>query len=390
MKTIKNTQLEELQKGDYRCYVTAEGFKAEATAKALNKKVSITHIQIGRGKLPADQSPASVINLVESYGEEGRFECSVTTDLENYGGFIVEIFIPTEHEINGKGYEINEAACLLDSGLVYAYRRVPTEFKLVTQGEAKSYIIRMRFKSDNAELISFTIDPSVVLATHENLSDSFKKHKSEEEPHLQYALLENVQKSGFHAINVASFSSPEIVDYILITSGDKFNSSVMHLIEITGRALFSSTYTETTKILIGSYFYNEQIYQPTALITTSHGNELSLPIFIVNNEGFRAYAIPGGYHSLLNVTLHCAGKSTPHSNQENWKTTEISLSRVSKMESVSIDSTRAYTSAYLPAAKNIMTETKGKKQSTIQDQLNILFKENEELRATIKSMTKKE
>ncbi|MPX98253.1 phage tail protein, partial [Salinivibrio sp. VYel6] len=179
--------LTELQNLDFRCYVTAAGFNYEATAKATSKTVNITHIQLGNGMLPADQSPVTVTELVESYGEQGRFSASVTEDADNPGGFIAQAIIPADHAIDGQGYVINEAAAVLDNGIVYAYRRVESDYKLVGQGSAKSYILRMRFRPANAEVIHFTIDPSVVLATEQDLNDAIKRHEQKADPHSQYA-----------------------------------------------------------------------------------------------------------------------------------------------------------------------------------------------------------
>lgn len=165
---------EELQAMDFRCYVTAAGFNYEATAKALSKTVNIQYIQLDRGMLPADQSPIDLTEMVDSYGEQGRFNASVTEDPDNPGGFIVSCNIPADHRIDGKGYVIKGAAAVLDNGIIYAYRRVESDYKVVGQGSAKSYIIRLRFLPSNADVISFTIDPSVVLVTQADLADQKK------------------------------------------------------------------------------------------------------------------------------------------------------------------------------------------------------------------------
>lgn len=165
---------EELQAMDFRCYVTAAGFNYEATAKALSKTVNIQYIQLDRGMLPAEQSPIDLTKMVDSYGEQGRFNASVTEDPDNPGCFIVSCNIPADHRIDGKGYVIKGAAAVLDNGIIYAYRRVESDYKVVGQGSAKSYIIRLRFLPSNADVISFTIDPSVVLVTQADLADQKK------------------------------------------------------------------------------------------------------------------------------------------------------------------------------------------------------------------------
>lgn len=179
--------LDELQQMDFRCYVTAAGFNYEATAHATSKTVNIKWVQLDRGMLPADESPVNVTEMVDSYGEQGRFNASVTEDPDNPGGFIVEAVIPADHSIDGQGYVINGAAAVLDNGIIYAYRRVESDYKVVGNGSAKSYILRLRFLPSNAEVINFTTDPSVVLVTQYDLDDAIQTHLNDPDPHPQYA-----------------------------------------------------------------------------------------------------------------------------------------------------------------------------------------------------------
>lgn len=178
--------IQELQNRDFRCYITAAGFNVEANAKQFGETVNIQWIQIGSGELPDGQSPVNRTSMVNSYGNAGRFPAKVYTDPVNPGGFVAECTITGDHAINGQGYVINEAAAVLDNGVLYAYRRVASDYKPVNQGEVKSYIIRLRFVPANAEVINITVDPTVVYATQDDLNRVMGEHVNAVDPHPQY------------------------------------------------------------------------------------------------------------------------------------------------------------------------------------------------------------
>ncbi|MGD8109385.1 phage tail protein [Vibrio sp. TRT 17S01] len=186
MTQLTPQQLNEL---DTQGYITLTGIAAEAAAKAQKTKVDITHMKIDGGLLPNDQSPVNVNAMVSDYGADGLFPCSVKEDANNPGEFIVQIDIPADHHINGQGYQIWGLAAITDKGEIYAYRRVEGDFKSYKPGEAKSFIYRLRFQTSNADVISYTIDPSVVLATDRDLNEAIEVHKNEPKPHSQYAEL---------------------------------------------------------------------------------------------------------------------------------------------------------------------------------------------------------
>ncbi|NAW66717.1 phage tail protein [Photobacterium halotolerans] len=215
--------IQELQNRDFRCYITAAGFNVEANAKQFGETVNIQWIQIGSGELPDGQSPVNRTSMVNSYGTAGRFPAKVYTDPVNPGGFVAECTITGEHAINGQGYVINEVAAVLDNGVLYAYRRVASDYKPVNQGEVKSYIIRLRFVPDNAEVINITIDPTVVYATHDDLIREIGEHLTADDPHSQYVNkatviktednLSDVLVSGFYRLSSGHPDAPTGTDY---------------------------------------------------------------------------------------------------------------------------------------------------------------------------------
>lgn len=178
---------------DFRGYVTAAGQQFEALAKQMNYPVTIGFVEIGDGRLPDDQNPIARTKLVNKLKE---FPAIVEQDPKNPGQFVVTCYIPADDSINGNGYFIREMGCRLigqGAGILYSYRRVSDDWKpVISSGEAKSYIYKLRFIPTHGELITPTIDPSIVLVDKEELERRFLKHSSEEDPHLQYAKKANV------------------------------------------------------------------------------------------------------------------------------------------------------------------------------------------------------
>lgn len=187
---------------DYRGYLTQAGLNYESTAHALGKVVNIAKIGIGNGVLPDDQSPMGLTAMVNKIAE---FPAKVYQDEKNPGVFVAECAIPAEHAINGTGYYINEMSAILDNGILYAYRRVSGDFKpLITSGEAKSYLYRLRFIPQNAGVVNVTIDPSVVWPTLADLKREIQRHE-ESRNHPDASLTEK----GFVQLSSASDSTSE-------------------------------------------------------------------------------------------------------------------------------------------------------------------------------------
>ena len=187
---------------DYRGYLTQAGLNYESTAHALGKVVNIAKIGIGNGVLPDDQSPMGLTAMVNKIAE---FPAKVYQDEKNPGVFVAECAIPAEHAINGTGYYINEMSAILDNGILYAYRRVSGDFKpLISSGEAKSYLYRLRFIPQNAGVVNVTIDPSVVWPTLADLKREIQRHE-ESRNHPDASLMEK----GFVQLSSATDSTSE-------------------------------------------------------------------------------------------------------------------------------------------------------------------------------------
>ncbi|MGR6748039.1 GDSL-type esterase/lipase family protein [Aeromonas veronii] len=164
---------------DFRGYVTAAGQTFEALAKQMGYPVTIGFIEVGDGKLPDSESPIARTQMVNKLKQ---FPAIVEQDAKNPGQWVATCYIPADDAINGAGYFIREIGCKLinqGDGVLYAYRRVSDDWKPVTtSGEAKSFIYKLRFIPSNGELLTPTIDPSVVLVDKSELARVMNAHES--------------------------------------------------------------------------------------------------------------------------------------------------------------------------------------------------------------------
>ncbi|MCK0187873.1 phage tail protein [Aeromonas hydrophila] len=163
---------------DFKGYVTSVGQQFEALAKQMGYPVTIGFIEIGDGKLPDSESPINRTRLVNPLKQ---FPAIVEQDAKNPGQWVATCYIPADDAINGAGYMIREIGCKLinqGNGILYAYRRVSDDWKPAdSSGEAKSFIYKLRFIPSNGELLTPTIDPSVVLVSKEELARVIKAHE---------------------------------------------------------------------------------------------------------------------------------------------------------------------------------------------------------------------
>lgn len=163
---------------DFRGYVTSAGQQFESLAKQMKYPVTIGFIEIGDGKLPDSESPITRTRLINPLKQ---FPAIVEQDDKNPGEWVATCYIPADDAINGAGYMIREMGCKLinqGNGILYAYRRVSDDWKPASDGgEAKSFIYKLRFIPSNGELLTPTIDPSVVLVPKDELARVMKAHE---------------------------------------------------------------------------------------------------------------------------------------------------------------------------------------------------------------------
>jgi len=198
---------------DFRGYVTAAGQNFEALAKQMGYPVQIGTIEIGDGVLPDSESPIARTNLVNKLKS---FPAILEVDPQNSGQFIVSCTIPADDAINGAGYFIREMGCRLigqGAGVLYAYRRVSSDFKpLLTDGEAKSFIYKLRFIPSNGELLNPIIDPSIVFASVQYCDNKVAS---------ELAKLDNKQSVRAATTGPIALSGAQTIDDVVLTAGNR-------------------------------------------------------------------------------------------------------------------------------------------------------------------------
>lgn len=191
---------------DYRGYVTAAGLAFEALAKEKGYPVTIGVVEIGDGILPDNESPINRTKLVNKIRE---FPAIVEQNKKVPDQWVVTCFIPVDDSLNGEGYNITEMGCKLvgqGAGILHSYRRIKGDWKpVLAEGEAKSFIYKLRFIPSHGELLTPTVDPSIVYVNKEELAEAIHDHETGENRHeisgvkgLQAALDSKASKTHTH------------------------------------------------------------------------------------------------------------------------------------------------------------------------------------------------
>ncbi len=169
---------------DYRGYVTAAGQEFEALAKEKGYPVTIGVVEIGDGILPDNESPINRTKLVNKIRE---FPAIVEQNKKAPAQWVVTCFIPVDDSLNGEGYNIREMGCKLvgqGAGILHSYRRIKGDWKpVLAEGEAKSFIYKLRFVPSHGELFTPTVDPSIVYVNKEELAEAIHDHETGQDRH---------------------------------------------------------------------------------------------------------------------------------------------------------------------------------------------------------------
>lgn len=165
---------------DFRTYVTQTGFGLERDAKFNNTQVDLAVLVVGDGVLPDSSSPAERTDLIHQVRE---YAITIEKDEKDPNVWIARAEIPA----SDGGFFIKEAGIKTTDGELYSYARQAGDYKpLLSEGQGKSYTIRLKFIPGNAETIQIKIDPSVQFVTPTDLGNALTAHVAEDDPHQQY------------------------------------------------------------------------------------------------------------------------------------------------------------------------------------------------------------
>jgi len=189
----------------YYTVLTLAGASEWTNAQALGQLVPVTHLAVGDGNGDAVIPTENMAALVH---EVHRLALtSITVDAQNPNWLVFEAVIPS----TVGGWTIREVGLIGGSGAggkLLAVGNFPATYKpVLAEGAAKDVVVRLIVQVANASVVQLTIDPSVVVATHQSVANAIHAHELSSDPHPQYvssaelaaALLAHRAKRFFHA-----------------------------------------------------------------------------------------------------------------------------------------------------------------------------------------------
>ncbi|WP_137169398.1 phage tail protein [Marinomonas sp. FW-1] len=205
---------------DYRTYVTQTGFGLERDAKFNNSYVDLAVLVIGDGVLADSASPAERTDLIHQVREYGL---TIEKDEKDPNVWIARAEIPA----SDGGFFIKEAGIKTGDGYLYAFARQAGDYKpLLSEGQGKSYTIRLKFIPGNADSIQIKIDPSVQFATPTDLENLKKEHSEDKDPHPQYETDEGATAKANNALNSAkSYTNSKATETLNAAKSDASTKS---------------------------------------------------------------------------------------------------------------------------------------------------------------------
>lgn len=165
----------------YYTLLTNAGASAMAYAAAHATAVDLAQVALGdgNGSLPA-HTPASEALANEVYRANIN---SITQDPNNAAWYIVELVVPPEvGDFWIREFRIDDAA----GNPIYIGVTAP-EFKpILASGMTRDSIYRLIVETSNAATITLTVDPSIVMATHQYVDNGISAHEAKADPHPIY------------------------------------------------------------------------------------------------------------------------------------------------------------------------------------------------------------
>lgn len=144
--------------------LTAIGKAKIANATALGNKVNFTTLKVGDGGgkyYNPTETQEDLINTVW----QGNIN-SISVDKKNLNWIVIEVIIPS----NIGGFMIREAGIFDDEGELIAIGKYPETYKPKAEdGSTKDLIIKMILEVSNTSTVTLKVDPTVILATKEDI-----------------------------------------------------------------------------------------------------------------------------------------------------------------------------------------------------------------------------
>ncbi|MCG9005144.1 phage tail protein [Laribacter hongkongensis] len=170
----------------YYCLLTRVGEAKLAKATALGTRLAITHLAVGDGggSVPQPEPDQTALKREVRRGLVNELK----VDPLNAGQIIIEQVIPEE----AGGWWIREVGAFDADGDLIAVGNCPESYKpVLAEGSGRTQVIRMVLIVSSTDAITLKIDPSVVLATRQHVTETVARavsdHIAQPDPHPQYA-----------------------------------------------------------------------------------------------------------------------------------------------------------------------------------------------------------
>ncbi|WP_231165477.1 phage tail protein [Clostridium botulinum] len=148
--------------------ITNVGQAKLANATALGTKVNFAKLQIGDGK---DYNPNEAQENLKHKVWEGSIN-SITTDSKNPNWIVIQTLIPA----SVGGFSINEVGVLDDEGNMLIVSKYPETYKpKLENGSGKDLTIKLVIQVSNTDSVTLKIDPSITIATKEDIKNAEKQ-----------------------------------------------------------------------------------------------------------------------------------------------------------------------------------------------------------------------
>jgi Phage-related tail fibre protein len=145
--------------------LTKVGAGKIANAFALGTKVNLTQFAAGDSN-GAYYNPTDTQTALVHEVWRGAIQ-SISVDPSNPNWLVVEVVVPTADG----GFFVREAGVFDDAGDLIAVGKYPETYKpLVADGSAKDLLLKLVIQVSNTTPVTLKIDPSIVLATKDDLN----------------------------------------------------------------------------------------------------------------------------------------------------------------------------------------------------------------------------
>src|SRR5690606_39245734 len=153
--------------------LTAVGKAKIANAAALGQKVELTELALGDGG-GSYYNPTEDQTSLRNEVWRGAIG-TVTVDEENPTWITIQTVVPSQHG----GFMIREAGVFDNEGDLIAVGKYPETYKPVAaDGSIKDLIVRMILEVSNAASVVLKVEPTVVLATQQQVIEAETRAKT--------------------------------------------------------------------------------------------------------------------------------------------------------------------------------------------------------------------